>query len=55
MNRTRSESYNEAVREVKSNSDVDINDIIAIFLTEIAGSIAVIADAITEKKSGDTE
>ena len=55
MTETRTKSYTDAVDTLNDNSHLSNDDAIVIFLEEIAGSLAVIADFITEKKGGDTE
>lgn len=54
MKETRTKSYNDAVDTLNDNHRLSNDDAIVIFLSEIAGSLAVIADCMTEKKGGDT-
>ena len=54
MNETRSKSYNDTVNTL-NNTYFSNDDAIVVFLNEIAGSLAVIADCMTAKKEGDTE
>ena len=49
----RVESYHNT-KKIWMNK-VSNEKLIVLFLSEIAGSLAVIADFITEKKGGDTE
>ena len=55
MDETRSKSYTDAVDTLNDNHHLSNDDAIVIFLSEIAGSLAVIADCMTAKKEGDTE
>ncbi len=55
MTETRTKSYTDAVDTFNDNSHLRNDDAIVIFLAEIEGSLAVIADYMTVKKDGDTE
>lgn len=55
MNETRSKSYTDAVDTLNDNHHLSNDDAIVVFLNEIAGSLAVIADYMTAKKEGDAE
>lgn len=50
MSETRTKSCNDAVNTLNDNSHLSNDDAIVIFLEEIAGSLAVIADYIIGKK-----
>lgn len=57
---TRIKSYNRVLDKIKKESadpksPVRAEDIIAVLMLEIAGSLAMIADYMTAKKDGDTE
>ena len=55
MNKTRLESYEAVVDTLKADPCWSNMDATVCFLSEIAGSLAVIADYMTAKKEGDTE
>ncbi len=55
MNETRSKSYTDVVNAIKDNPYWNNMDATVCFLNEIAGSLAVIADCMAEKKDGDAE
>ena len=55
MTEIRTKSYNDAEDTLKDNHHLSNGDAIVIFLGEIAGSLAVIADCMTKRKDGDTE
>jgi len=55
MNETRSKSYTDAADTLNDNPHLSNDDAMVIFLAEIAGSLAVIADCMTAKKEGDAE
>jgi len=55
MNETRSKSYTDAANTLNANPHLSNDDAIVVFLEEIAGSLAVIADAITANKMIKTE
>ena len=52
----RVESFENAVNAInKRSGPIETVGVIATFLSEIAGSLAVIADAMAEKKDGETD
>lgn len=53
MSETRTKSYTDAVDTLNDNYHLNNDDAIVIFLAEIAGSLAVIADCMTEKKDDE--
>lgn len=53
MNKTRLESYENVEHLLREDPQWSNMDAIVCFLAEIAGSLAVIADCMTEKKEGD--
>ena len=50
MRMTRVESLEKTINIINDNTYLDTENIKVMLLTEIAGSLAVIADAITKKK-----
>ena len=51
----RVESFDNAVNAInKRSGPIATDGVIATFISEIAGSLAVIADAMTEEKDGET-
>lgn len=55
MSKTRTESYSDAVYALNNNHNLSKDGAKLIFLVEIAGSLAVIADYMTTKKEGDVD
>ena len=55
MTEIRTKSYNDAEDTLKDHHHLSNGDAMVIFLAEIAGSLAVIADCMTAKKEGDAE
>lgn len=55
MSKTRTDSLKDAIDTINNNAYLNTGDVTIILLSEIAGSLAVIADYMTEKKDGDTE
>lgn len=58
MSKTRVESLVKTIdiiNDINNNTCLDTKSAAVILLTEIAGSLAVIADCITAKKDGDAE
>ena len=55
MSETGDDTFKDAQNTLNDNSHLSNDDAIVIFLAEIAGSLAVIADYMTEKKDGDAE
>lgn len=55
MNETRSESYKNVEHLLREDPRWSNMDATVCFLSEIAGSLAVIADCMTAKKEGDAE
>ena len=58
MSKTRVESLVKTIdiiNDINNNTCLDPKSAAVILLTEIAGSLAVIADCITAKKDGDAE
>ena len=55
MTEIRTKSYTDAVNTLNDNPHLSNVDAIVVFLNEIAGSLAVIADCMTAKKEGDAE
>jgi len=52
----RVESFENAVNAInKRSGPIETVGVIATFISEIAGSLAVIADAMAEKKDGETD
>lgn len=52
----RVESFENAVNAInKRSGPIATVGVIATFISEIAGSLAVIADAMAEKKDGETD
>jgi len=52
----RVESFENAVNAINKHSGPIATDaVIVTFISEIAGSLAVIADAMAEKKDGETD
>lgn len=52
----RAESLQMTIDAIKKNSEyLTSQDIITIYMAEIAGSLAVIADALAEQKDGKTD
>lgn len=52
----RVESFNNTVNAInKRSGPIATDDVMAALLIEIAGSLAVIADALAEKKDGETD
>ena len=52
----RMESFTNAQKGIKERSGpIATNYCLLVFLEEIAGSLAVIADAMAEKKDGETD
>lgn len=55
MSKTRIDSCTDAVNTLNDNPHLSNDDAIVIFLAEIAGSLAMIADYMTAKKEGGAE
>ena len=55
MNKTRLESYKTVEELLRADPSWSNMDATVCFLSEIAGSLAVIADYMTEKKDGDAK
>lgn len=52
----RVESFENAVNAInKRSGPIATDGVIATFISEIAGSLAVIADALAEKKDGEQD
>ena len=53
---TRTESFNHTVTAInKRSGPIATDSVMAALLIEIAGSLAVIADAMAEKKDGEDD
>ena len=55
MSKTRVESFEDAINTINDNTYLNTENVTVILLAEIAGSLAAIADYMTEKKDGDME
>lgn len=55
MSKTRVESFEDAINTINDNTYLNTENVRVLLLSEIAGSLAVIADYIMGKKDGDAE
>lgn len=55
MSKTRTDSLKDAIDTINDNAYPNTGDVTIILLSEIAGSLEVIADYMTTKKEGDVD
>lgn len=52
---SRVEELDKTVNEISNSEDLSAEEVMAVILTEIAGSLAVIADALVDKGGENNE